>query len=308
MPEEKIDPAPQDAAPPSTTPDAPATPAEPAAPAPVTTALVPLTDAIEAVGKVPGFNLLARALAKAQGAFKVPRRTATATIRHRDGGGSHSYDYAPLDEILNAVKDALSANGIAVIQDVRMTPQQIILNTILLHESGQAWKSGDIIMANHADPKVQGGYITYARRYSIGLTLNISAAEDKDAQGMDDHDQRPPRERQQARQPASMAEGRRREAQQAARPAAAKAPAKAAEGDAPAAADGARVINADEQKRMFDIAKVHGVKIKALNDHLKASGISSPAAIKRDEYDTIIAWIQTGGPAAPAAEGEAEKK
>jgi hypothetical protein len=248
--------------------------------------IVPLREALLATRRTPGFELLAAALAKAQGEFLQPQKTATARVTMRDNKGVYTFDYAPLDEIIKAVKAALSKYGIAVIQDVTQpSSSEVSVSTILLHESGQAWVSGSITMQANADPKIIGGVITYARRYSITATLNLAASDDKDAEGLEGGGEQRGRARGQQQQrpaPRQQERGGNRE------------PMPEPEGAVDHSKDGDR-INAQAQGRLLEIACEHKVSVKRINDFLKKYGIENVGAIPRGQYDMVLAWIQTGG-------------
>jgi len=64
-----------------------------------------------------------------------------------------------------------------------------------------------------------------------------------------------------------------------------------------------RPISEPQQKRLFAIAKKRGVEANQIKGHLALMGIESTSDIKRQDYGSIIAWIESG---APVAEAEPE--
>lgn len=121
------------------------------------------------------FGKLAGALAKAQAAYPAIPRDRTVTIRPRDKA-PYSFDYAPLDTILNAVRGPLSSNGLAVTQILDGSN----LVTLLLHESGEFLRSSLPVPRGEGMQEF-GAKITYLRRYALQSLLGVAAEDDNDA-------------------------------------------------------------------------------------------------------------------------------
>lgn len=87
--------------------------------------------------------------------------------------------YADLNSIREASLPALNANGISVIQPTVYADGKSLVETILLHESGE-WISGftEIVAAKANDPQATGSGISYARRYGLQSMLNVGAEDD----------------------------------------------------------------------------------------------------------------------------------
>jgi hypothetical protein len=117
---------------------------------------------------------LAAALAKAQTQFPAITRDKHVTVRTKDGG-SYSFDYAPLDTIIAAVRGPLAANGLAVAQVL----DEGDLITMLMHESGVVL-SGRVSLPAADNIQGLGSAITYLRRYALQAVLGIAAEEDDD--------------------------------------------------------------------------------------------------------------------------------
>lgn len=131
-------------------------------------------------------NELAAALATAQGKFQPIKKSKTVEVngKTRDGRDfKYKYAYAPLDEILNATRPALSENGLAIIQTTDEGDYGTLLKTSLIHASGQ-WYNSYKILGRFEDPQKFGGALTYYRRYEISTVLGISSEEDDDANGV----------------------------------------------------------------------------------------------------------------------------
>jgi hypothetical protein len=127
----------------------------------------------------PSCGQVCTALAAAQGAFKTPKRTKEATIR--GSGYNYTYKYAPLEEIVDAVKEALSANGLARHQYLVSRGGQPIMRTIIWHASGE-WLASDYpIHPTKEGPQGFASGVTYARRYGLSLALGLAPEDDDDA-------------------------------------------------------------------------------------------------------------------------------
>lgn len=87
--------------------------------------------------------------------------------------------YADLGSCLDAVDDALLANGIALYQETSLDDSGITIETVLLHESGETLRSGKLhVPASKQDPQGYGSALTYARRYSLMAACGIAPEDD----------------------------------------------------------------------------------------------------------------------------------
>ena len=118
-----------------------------------------------------GLGPLAGALAKAQAAFPP-------IVRDKEvAGRSYSYKYAPLDAILAAVREPLSANGLAIAQPLEGAD----LVTLLLHESG-AMLTARTPLPPWDGVQQYGSMVTYIRRYALTAMLGIATEDDDDGE------------------------------------------------------------------------------------------------------------------------------
>lgn len=119
---------------------------------------------------------LAKALAAAQGQMDAAKK---------DSKGNYG-KYTTISSILEVVKDALSRNGLAVVQaPMPCDAGNICLRTTLMHTSGQ-WIASQLSMkAENVSPQKIGSVITYARRYALAALLGVGQ-EDDDAQAAQD--------------------------------------------------------------------------------------------------------------------------
>ena len=122
------------------------------------------------------------ALATAQAAIETPKRTKTAKVVHKSGGGQHSYNYADLASIREACREPLKAAGLAVVQSATTDDAgRVVMTTLITHASGQWLISGPLRwMPDKGTPQGLGSAITYMKRYAISAALNIAMDEDDD--------------------------------------------------------------------------------------------------------------------------------
>jgi hypothetical protein len=111
-------------------------------------------------------------------------RTRTAVVETK-GGGSYSYDYADLGDVLDAVEVPLLNHGLAISQDVTTMDGRAAVTTWLLHESGECLGFGPLALSAGQTPQAYGSAVTYARRYAILAALGL-APEDDDGQAAAD--------------------------------------------------------------------------------------------------------------------------
>lgn len=141
-----------------------------------------VADTVSVVRFSPEVGELFAALATAQGKFTEIERTHKARITSKkDGVAAYEIKYEGLDEVLEAVRPALSEAGIAVMQfpSVRAN-NAILIRTMLGHKSGQ-WMYNDLT-ANlvGTDPQAVGSGITYLRRYALKSIVAVAAGWDDD--------------------------------------------------------------------------------------------------------------------------------
>ena len=117
---------------------------------------------------------LFEALAKAQAEFKSVTATSRVTFKNVD------FKFAPLSEILGAVRPALNKYGLTLTQQPKHIPfgnaNGIKVVTTLLHESGVSYDIESVpVFYNVNDIKNLGAQVTYLRRYEVKTLLGIEA-------------------------------------------------------------------------------------------------------------------------------------
>lgn len=118
---------------------------------------------------------LAIALNKAQVTLQVAKKGSENPFFHSK--------YADLLSIWDACREALTSNGLSISQIADTGPEgKAVLETVLMHISGE-WIKGRLpLLPVKADPQAQGSAITYARRYSLSAIIGLCTEEDDDAE------------------------------------------------------------------------------------------------------------------------------
>jgi 5'-3' exonuclease len=116
---------------------------------------------------------IAGALAMAQLEIASAIKEKTAEVRHKDGGGKHSYTYATLAAVQEAAKP-LAKYGIGYVQ----LPGGKSIETILMHKSGQWIRCRTPIEYRGGGPQLYGSAVTYARRYALTAIAGIPVEDD----------------------------------------------------------------------------------------------------------------------------------
>lgn len=115
-------------------------------------------------------NELAAALAKAQGEMTgAIKDTANLFFKSK---------YADLAAVLDACRNPLSKNGLAVTQTLDYGASGVSLVTTLMHSSGQ-WTSSTLpVNPVKDDPQGLGSCITYMRRYALAAIVGVAQVDD----------------------------------------------------------------------------------------------------------------------------------
>jgi hypothetical protein len=114
---------------------------------------------------------IAKALVKAQQEFGPALKTAT--------NPHFRSKYADLSACVEAVIDALNANGVMLLQKNHPSEHGVSVETIFLHESGEEYSAGVLnVPATKLDAQGYGSALTYARRYSLMAACGIAPEDD----------------------------------------------------------------------------------------------------------------------------------
>lgn len=129
------------------------------------------TDLIELVNQLKGLEKSAQVNYSVQN-----RKTGEWTKK--------SFDYVPLDNILNKIKEN---QNFALLQPIGVDENGVCgVKCILVHKSGHVFETNTYPFAVKEGAKLQdeGAEITYRKRYSLGAFLGMATEEDTD--GNDD--------------------------------------------------------------------------------------------------------------------------
>jgi hypothetical protein len=86
--------------------------------------------------------------------------------------------YADLASVIEAVKEPLNKNSISFIQPVSFDEHGVLVETVLLHTSGE-WISGTLaIPVSKQDAQGVGSAISYGRRYGLQSMCGVPAEDD----------------------------------------------------------------------------------------------------------------------------------
>jgi hypothetical protein len=114
---------------------------------------------------------IAGALAKAQAVMAGAKKDAT--------NPHFRSQYADLASCWEACRDALTKNGISVVQMGRYSMEdEVVVETRLCHSSGE-WMEGELALpVTKADAQGYGSALTYARRYGLCAAVGIAPVDD----------------------------------------------------------------------------------------------------------------------------------
>lgn len=130
-------------------------------------------------------NELVSALSKAQGIMNGAMKDSKNPY--------YDSKYADLNSVWTACREALSKNGLAVIQVMQNVNDQLMLVTTLGHSSGQ-WMKSFLPINISSEPEVDkygkpkkknqlhalGSALTYLRRYALAAIVGVAPDEDDD--------------------------------------------------------------------------------------------------------------------------------
>jgi hypothetical protein len=128
---------------------------------------------VEEIGTLEQLSALYAALAEAQGQFAPILRDRTGRT------GNQTYKYATLASVLNSVRPALSANGLAVAQPISFGDEWCYITTVLAHRDGARLVSVCGVQLAE-EIKDFGSNRTYMCRYALQSLLVLDGDADAD--------------------------------------------------------------------------------------------------------------------------------
>jgi hypothetical protein len=121
--------------------------------------------------QTPIGNKIAAAFVKSQRQFGPALKTST--------NPHFKSKYADLANCVEAVVDALNANGIGLMQRTYESKDGVMVETVFVHESGEVMECGMLhVPAGKQDPQGYGSALTYARRYSLLAATGLAPEDD----------------------------------------------------------------------------------------------------------------------------------
>lgn len=118
------------------------------------------------IGKLSG------ALAKAQGEMEMASKDSANPF--------FKSKYADLSSVWLACREALSKNGLSVIQIPTANGTSVRLTTVLSHTSGEFVSGSLTLPVKECTAQGMGSAITYARRYSLAAMVGVAPDDDDD--------------------------------------------------------------------------------------------------------------------------------
>jgi hypothetical protein len=114
---------------------------------------------------------IAAAFVKAQRAFGPALKTSV--------NPHFKSKYADLANCIEAVIEALNANGIGLMQRTYECKDGVLVETVFIHESGEVLECGMLhLPASKLDAMGFGSCLTYARRYSLLAATGLAPEDD----------------------------------------------------------------------------------------------------------------------------------
>jgi ERF superfamily len=121
---------------------------------------------------------LAEALAALQGQLPRVAKEHKAHVTSQRTGKSHSYDYADLTDVTEAIMPLMSPLGLSFTARPTVFGDRFVLQYALMHASGQ--EIGGEYPLIDGSPQEIGTAITYARRYALCAVTGLAPGGDDD--------------------------------------------------------------------------------------------------------------------------------
>ena len=115
-------------------------------------------------------------LAKMCGSLADPHKSGKVDT------GRMQYTFLTLGDLLAAVRQAAAIHNFALLQPVCTTDTgHTAVETMLVHSSGEVFRSGPWVMGDAPNPQQAGSWVTYWRRYQLASFVGLAGSDDTDA-------------------------------------------------------------------------------------------------------------------------------
>lgn len=115
-------------------------------------------------------NQIAAAVIAAQGELGAAKKTADNPF--------FKSKYADLASVVETARPVLTRHGLGVVQSADCDGELAVVETMLVHTSGEWFKSRTVLKPTKADPQGMGSAVTYARRYAYMAIIGMAAEDD----------------------------------------------------------------------------------------------------------------------------------
>lgn len=122
---------------------------------------------------------LAAALVAALADLNVVKAGRTAKVEMKQGG-SYSYDYADLGDLVKLTRPVLASHGLVALTPVYGRGNGLTCVVTILHTSGERLDLGSFDFPQGRDAQATGSMTTYHRRYALAAALGLAVGEDDD--------------------------------------------------------------------------------------------------------------------------------
>lgn len=126
-----------------------------------------------------GHPSLTHALVAFQADLPHVAKSQTADVPTKSGG-SYSYTYADLSDIVRVAYPVMTRHGLAFTSGPDVRDGHSVLAWRLLHTTGGEITGAYLMPSGARTPQEIGGQITYARRYSLVSALGLAPDDDDD--------------------------------------------------------------------------------------------------------------------------------
>ena len=105
--------------------------------------------------------------------------TMVGAIRKDNTNPHYHYKYADINNVLEAIREPLSTNGLVALQTTIRKDDIFCLNTKIINiDSPEEFVEIDIPLIYNGDMQKLGSAVTYARRYGLVTLLNLGQEDD----------------------------------------------------------------------------------------------------------------------------------